>query len=207
MFRAILTFFVGVTLILLILGAISTSLQPHPPAKDHSKNTQSLHLDSQNTDEIVVRSEQPLPAESANNSEPDESNKNSTVQDPSDITEQQVAKEIEVLLESEANLTNIIETNISLLGKLGNSAAFLSHQTLLRKINSTEHIQPISIVCSNTRCNVLVYGASADVAEAFANTLIHEEINNINVLGGKYRIFREEDYDFAHVVLEVTEAN
>lgn len=201
MIRAIVTFFLGITLILLILGVISSHLKPPSAAKNTQNHTQSLHSDSANADQVVVRSEQ-NPEQETNNSDeriPTEL----TNQGTAEAAEERVAREIQILLESEASLSNIIETNITVLGNLGGSAAFLNHQALLRKINSTENVQPMSIVCSNTLCNILIYGANPSTAEAFAITLLNDEVPGVNITGGEFRVFREDNYDFAHVVLKV----
>lgn len=204
MIRAILTFFLGITLILLILGVISSSLKPPPASKSPQKHTEPLHSNTPNTDNMVVRSDQDLSEETNDSVDFDEKASTAGVnQDVDEAAEERVAREIQILLESEASLSNIIGTNITVLGNLGGSAAFVSHQALLRKINSTDEIQPMSIVCSNTLCNVLIYGSDAPTAEAFANTLLNNELPGVNVTGGEYRVFREENYDFAHVVLKV----
>ncbi|RUO23374.1 hypothetical protein CWE08_01620 [Aliidiomarina iranensis] len=210
MFRAILTFFLGITLILLILSAISSSIQPFPLPKKALKHTQSLQLNAENQAEITVRSEQDL-ANQPKDSNTTTDDSNAEHHDELAVQKQQkdlddvVANEIELLLNQEASLTNIIEANISLLGKLGSAAAFLSHQALLRKIQQTDHVQPISIICSRKMCNILVYGADPDIAENFAVKLLSENSDHLQVSEGEYRVFREEDYDFAHVVINLAE--
>lgn len=212
MFRAILTFIAGITLILLILSVISVTWESRSPSEAPQKNTRSLHSDSESAEDIVVMSEQDLQNGTNNTRDSDATSTNQTSSPASDQQttpsesdkEELIAREIEVLLESEPKLSTIVETNASLLGKISDSPAFLHHQALLRKSNQTEHIQPISIVCTNTLCNILVHGADADVAEDFAESLVAGETKNIVVAGGEYRIFNDSGYDFAHIVLYIT---
>ena len=212
MFRAILTFLAGITLILLILSVISVTWESSSPSEIALKNTKSLHSESPNAEDIVVMSEQNWQEDADSISNPDETSGGETLRSENgqatasaeNNAEALIAREIEVLLESEPKLSTIIETNASLLGKISDSPAFLHHQALLRKSNQTEHIQPISIVCANTLCNILLHGTNASVAEDFAESLVAGEVQNIAVERGEYRIFNDSGYDFAHVVLHIS---
>ncbi|MCH8492929.1 MAG: hypothetical protein LAT53_06840 [Idiomarina sp.] len=120
-----------------------------------------------------------------------------------EAAEQRVADQISVLLAEEPSLHSIIETNIALLGEVSGSAAFLNHQALLRLINQTEQIQPMSIVCSNNLCNILIYGADEAQAARFSEHLLHEQAA-VAIVDGSYRLFTEAEHNFSHIVLETT---
>lgn len=107
---------------------------------------------------------------------------------------------MQVLLGEEPSLTGIIEENIQLIGNIEHHSAFQHHQTILKLIQEAANVQPISVVCTGTICNLAIYANSAERAAEFVDKLIQPS-PQLPIESAEVRPFKEEEHNLIHVVL------
>lgn len=210
MLKPVVIFLAGALLMLLILGSVEWSVNAW---NENVKNPQRPQTE-QSTPDVVVRSEQNRPTAEANSEQTPNANVDEQTAatllvdielDADPATEadssQQEQAIIEQLLNEDASLNSIIEANVQLLGQVNSEAAFLHHQALLRLVNQTEQVQPMSIVCSNSVCNLAIYATTAALAERFAQQLVSQGAPGVAISGGEYRMFQENEHNFANIIL------
>lgn len=107
---------------------------------------------------------------------------------------------MQVLLGEEPSLTGVIEENIQLIGNIEHHSAFQHHQTILKLIQDAANVQPISVVCTGTICNLAIYANSAERAAEFVEKLIQPS-PQLPIESAEVRPFKEEEHNLVHVVL------
>ncbi|MCH8501654.1 MAG: hypothetical protein LAT77_07050 [Aliidiomarina sp.] len=181
----------GIILISLILGAIS------PIQNLFTQNNQRPTPETATSEpaEVIVRSD----FSQANTSV--EANVGDSNQEDSGLSELLDSHaRMQVLLGEEPSLTGIIEENIQLIGNIEHHAAFQHHQTILKLIQDAANVQPISVVCTGTICNLAIYANSAERAEEFVAKLIQPS-PQLPIDSAEVRPFKEEEHNLVHVVL------